>query len=303
MQEAVPDARVGLAVSEALRSDHAVAGEGAASTVPLRVEDTERAYRLRTTPMRDPRGVLLGAVTLLQDVTHVREVDRSRPSSCPSRPTSCARRWRTLRMGVDLLLEGSAGPGRAAQAELATTATSEAARLERLLGELLDLSRLESGETAPRLAEVGAAALVRDAVEPLRLQVESKGLALRVDVPDTLPTVRADRAQVERVLANLVGNAVRATERGEIARVGRGPRRRGGGVRARHRARHPRRMAAARVRALRAGARRGGGWGGAGTGHLATHRARPWRAHRRPFRAGARLGVHVHAPDTSGLTE
>jgi signal transduction histidine kinase len=123
----------------------------------------------------------------------------------------------TLQMGVNLLLEGSAGAVSPAQAEVLATCRDEAARLERLLGELLDLSRLESGETAPRLADVGAAALVRDAVEPLRLQVEGKGLTMRVAVPETLPTVRADRAQVERVLANLVTNAVRATERGEIA--------------------------------------------------------------------------------------
>ncbi len=55
---------------------------------------------------------------------------------------------------------------------------------------------------------------MRDAIEPLRLQVEAKGIELTVDAPPNLPHVRADRAQIERVLANLVTNAARATDRG-----------------------------------------------------------------------------------------
>jgi PAS domain S-box-containing protein len=217
IEDVVPDARVALAVTEALRSDHAVAGEGAAATVPLSVEGADRAFRLRTTPMRDPDGALLGAVTLLQDITHLREVDRLKTEFISTASHELRTPLATLQMGVDLVREGVAGPLTERQAEILATCSREAARLERLLRELLDLSRLESGETAPRLASVPAAALLRDALEPLRLQVEGKGLELRIDLPGTLPAVRADRAQVERVLANLVGNAVRATERGEIA--------------------------------------------------------------------------------------
>jgi signal transduction histidine kinase len=61
---------------------------------------------------------------------------------------------------------------------------------------------------------VPAPALVRDAVEPLRGQAEGKGLKLRVDLPADLPSVMADRGQIERMVANLVTNAVRATPEG-----------------------------------------------------------------------------------------
>jgi signal transduction histidine kinase len=148
---------------------------------------------------------------------HLREVDRLKSEFVATASHELRTPLATLQLGVNLLLEGSPGPLTAAQTDVLATCREEAARLERLIRALLDLSRLESGETAPHLAAVEAAALVRDAVEGLRLQVESKGLSLRVDVPDSLPTVRADRAQLERVLANLVTNAVRATERGEIA--------------------------------------------------------------------------------------
>jgi PAS domain S-box-containing protein len=217
IREVAGDARITLAVSEALRSDRPVAGEGAAATVPLRVDGAERVFRLRTTPMRDAEDTLLGAVTLLQDITHLRELDRLKTEFIATASHELRTPLATLQMGVNLLLEGAAGPPTERQAEVLRTCVQQAARLEQLLRELLDLSRLESGETAPRLEPVPAAALVRDAAETLRAQVEGKGLALSVEVPPGLPAVWADRAQVERVLANLMTNAVRATERGEVA--------------------------------------------------------------------------------------
>ncbi|HEX7548729.1 MAG TPA: HAMP domain-containing protein, partial [Candidatus Methylomirabilis sp.] len=74
IEEIARDSRIAVAVSEALSSQRPVAGEGAASVLPLDVDGAERAFRLRTTPMRDDEGRLLGAVTLLEDITHLREI-------------------------------------------------------------------------------------------------------------------------------------------------------------------------------------------------------------------------------------
>ena len=54
--------------------------------------------------------------------------------------------------------------------------------------------------------------LIADAVEPLRRQADAKGLTLHIDAPDGLPEIAVDRAQVERVITNLVTNAIRATD-------------------------------------------------------------------------------------------
>ena len=117
-------------------------------------------------------------------------------------------------MGVHLLLEGSAGQLSPRQHELLTICRDDTMRLDKLVKELLDLSRIESGEAAPRLAAVPAHDLVIEAVEPLRRQVDEKGLTLRVDASSELPEIAADRLQVERVITNLVTNAIRATDRG-----------------------------------------------------------------------------------------
>jgi signal transduction histidine kinase len=89
---------------------------------------------------------------------------------------------------------------------------------------LLDLSKIESGEVTPVRGPVRATALVRDTVEGLRLQVEAKGVALNVDVAPDLPQVFVDRAQIERVVGNLVTNAARATPEGGRITVSAAPR-------------------------------------------------------------------------------
>jgi signal transduction histidine kinase len=117
-------------------------------------------------------------------------------------------------MGIHLLLEGSAGPLVERQQEVLEVCREDTARLDRLMRELLDLSKIESGAITPVLASIRPSVLVAGAVDSLRLQVESHGLRLDVDVPPDLPPVSLDRSQIERVIMNLVTNATRATPAG-----------------------------------------------------------------------------------------
>ena len=82
--------------------------------------------------------------------------------------------------------------------------------------DLLDLSKIEAGESQPHLAATSARELLLAATKELRPQVEAKGLKLTVDAPAQLPSISVDRLQVERVLSNLVVNALQHTKSGEI---------------------------------------------------------------------------------------
>ncbi len=210
LAEVANDQRVAAAVDEVLRSQQTVAREGAAGTLTLDVHGAERSFRVRSTPMRDQLGRLLGAVLLLEDVTHLHEIDRLKSEFVAAASHELRTPLTSLQMGVHLMLEDTSNLTDRQQ-EILYLCRDEGERLARLSRELLDLSRIEAGEMPPRLAPVAAAALVRGAVEPLRLQVEAKGIALTVDAPPDLGHVMADRGQIERVLANLVTNAARAT--------------------------------------------------------------------------------------------
>jgi NtrC-family two-component system sensor histidine kinase KinB len=117
-------------------------------------------------------------------------------------------------MGIHLLLEDHTGSLSERQQEILQVCREDTARLDRLMRDLLDLSKIESGAVTPVRTAVRTSTLVRDSVEALRLQVEARGIRLDVDAPPDLPAVFVDRGQIERVIGNLVTNASRATPPG-----------------------------------------------------------------------------------------
>jgi two-component system, OmpR family, sensor histidine kinase KdpD len=109
-----------------------------------------------------------------------------------------------IRTAAHAVADDPSAPGAGA---LLAAMTLETERLERLVGNLLDLSRLEAGGLTARLdwcspAEMAAGAV--DAAEPLL-----DGHAVAIDVPADLPLVRADPVLCERILVNLLHNAAR----------------------------------------------------------------------------------------------
>jgi PAS domain S-box-containing protein len=211
LQDVATDPRLAMAVADVLASEQPVASEESAAVVPLRVDGVERSYRQRTTPMRDAEGKSVGAIVLLEDITHLRELDRLKSEFIAGASHELRTPLTSLEMGVHLLLEGSLGDLAPKQRELLVMCREDALRLDRLVNDLLDLSKIESGEAVPHLVTLSARELIVGAVEPLRRQADAQGVTLHVDTPGDLPEIAADRGQVERVITNLVTNALRAT--------------------------------------------------------------------------------------------
>ncbi|MDQ3950553.1 MAG: PAS domain S-box protein, partial [Gemmatimonadota bacterium] len=119
----------------------------------------------------------------------------------------------TITMASQLLLEiGS--PERTMERKQLEVMRRAAERMNRLIGDLLDVKRIESGRLVvdPRPEEVTT--VVGDAVEMLRPLASSSSLHLDATVPDGLPRVMVDPGRVQQVLSNLVGNAIKFTPAG-----------------------------------------------------------------------------------------
>jgi NtrC-family two-component system sensor histidine kinase KinB len=208
------DPRIAQSVADVLRSQVPAASEDAAAVLPWAVDGARRAFRIRSTPMTDADSRLVGVVTLLEDITHLSEVSRVKSEFIAAASHELRTPLTSVQMGIHLLLEGTAGTLDERQQEILQVCREDTARLDRLMRELLDLSKIESGAVTPQLVATRPATLVAQAVEPLRLQVEARGVRLEVDAPPDLPQVDVDRSQIERVIGNLVTNALRATTAG-----------------------------------------------------------------------------------------
>jgi two-component system phosphate regulon sensor histidine kinase PhoR len=93
-----------------------------------------------------------------------------------------------------------------------------AARLHQLVEDVLDLSKIESRELKLKLESVAVAAVASHVATLLRPTAERKQIEVRVEVPDDLASVRADRRALEQVLSNLVDNALKyGAQGGKVA--------------------------------------------------------------------------------------
>ena len=85
-----------------------------------------------------------------------------------------------------------------------------------LINDILDLSRVEAGREEVVAASFAPRDLIAEVVEMIEPQAREKGIALRNDVPADLPPLISDRAKCRHILQNLIGNAVKFTEAGQV---------------------------------------------------------------------------------------
>jgi protein-histidine pros-kinase len=107
------------------------------------------------------------------------------------------------------------GPLNTDQEKQLKTVQGSARHLLALINDLLDLAKIEAGKVELNLEPVQCRAALEDAVQALRPLAEGKGLALRLEAAEDLP-VRADRRALSQIVLNLLNNAIKFTERGEV---------------------------------------------------------------------------------------
>ncbi len=121
-----------------------------------------------------------------------------------------------IREAVAQIADGVHGPVAEGQAQTLGLALKGADRLTRLVTDLLDLSKIESGKFRLKLEPADLALCARDAVQNLLPAARRKKLDLTVTAPAALVTY-ADRDKVDQILTNLLSNAIKFTESGHVS--------------------------------------------------------------------------------------
>jgi signal transduction histidine kinase len=120
---------------------------------------------------------------------------------------------------AELMLDGSAGPLNDQQADLARRIQSSTRQVMVLSQNLIDAERVEAGRLVLQRRPASLAAVIDDALVVAASASEIKGVALQVSVEPGLPSVGIDTVQMERVVANLLGNAIKFTPAGGRVRL------------------------------------------------------------------------------------
>jgi PAS domain S-box-containing protein len=202
------------AIRNAISMQKAVAAEDEAAMLPMRIGERERSYRLRTTPMRDSDGRLLGAVTTLEDVTSLQDTDRFKTQFIAVASARLRDPLLQLRRGLYALTMGFAGELRPLQAELVTAAGQEAQKLDDLMADLIEVAELDSGKREPQLEKLRPYAELVDARNRMNDAACSKGIRLEIKAFADLSFIEADRRALRTIFDNLLTNALRYTPAG-----------------------------------------------------------------------------------------
>jgi len=199
------------AIRDAVSIQKAIADEDDAAMLPMRIGDRQRSYRLRTTPMRDAEGRLLGTVTTLEDVTSLQDTDRFKTQFI----TVASRKLRDpllqLRRGLYALNQGFGGPLEPLQAELAVGASNEADKLNEIMGDLIEVAELDTGKRDLKLERLRPLQALSDARDRYCEEAAQKHIRVEVKAYADLSVVQADRRALRSILDNLLVNAIRYT--------------------------------------------------------------------------------------------
>ncbi|OPA83132.1 PAS domain-containing sensor histidine kinase [Pseudomonas fluorescens] len=193
--------------------------ERAPDDLEVEVEGELRLLTYSLTPVSHTQGHILGAVMVLHDVTEQRAFERVRSEFVLRASHELRTPVTGMHMAFGLFRERAKFPAESREADLLDTVNEEMQRLMQLINDLLNFSRYQSGLQKLTLGPCDVPDLLEHArarfVEPAKAQ----NIELLVEAQDDLPRLYADQAQLERVLDNLLGNALRHTADGGQIRL------------------------------------------------------------------------------------
>ena len=154
-----------------------------------------------------------GSLLLVQDLTRVRRLEAVRRDFISNVSHELRTPLASLKALTETLQQGALEDPPAARRFLGRIET-EVDALTQMAQELLELTRIESGQVPLELTAASPQELLASAAERMRAQAERAGLALRTECPAGLRAVRADPPRLAQVLVNLIHNAVKFTRPG-----------------------------------------------------------------------------------------
>ncbi|HTP27019.1 MAG TPA: ATP-binding protein [Anaeromyxobacteraceae bacterium] len=179
----------------------------------LYIEGPRRVWLAHLAPLL--RGEVL---LLLRDVTETRRAEAIRRDFVANASHELRTPVAAIRAAAETLLAGALADPDGAR-RFVDMVARQAERLARLTQDLLDLSRIESGQWSMELGPVELSPLVQGVLDLHADRAEEKELRLTCEVPEGL-SAQADARALEQVLVNLIDNAVKYTPAGGLVTVG-----------------------------------------------------------------------------------
>jgi len=173
-------------------------------------------YQALATPVRGEGDEVRGVVVMLRDITQQKELDQVKSDFLSVVSHELKTPLHSIIGFVDIILMGKTGPVSETQRDFLETVRQQAETLQIMINDLLEFSRLESGQIRLRIERVLVGQVVRGVVARLAPLADEARLQLINLVPGDLGLIAADEPRLEQVVTNLLSNAIKFTPQGSV---------------------------------------------------------------------------------------
>ena len=213
------DERIAGLFDRANREMRPIRSDGWDRAIQKFVDGDEKFFMPEAVPILDEQRRAIGVTLVLSDVTRLRKADEVKSGLISTVSHELKTPLTSIRLATHALFNEKLGILSPQQAELVAAAREESDRLHRIIDNLLELGKMESGRSGLNFAVLNAEEVLLAAAEEVRAAFADRGVALSVDLPQNPPSVMADGLRLGIVFANLLNNALRHTPPGGKVRL------------------------------------------------------------------------------------
>ena len=177
-------------------------------------KDKEEYFLKDFTDIPDSNGKIIGTIIALKNVTGFKELDEIKSGFVATVSHELKTPLAAMNMSLRLLQDSRVGELNIEQKKLTSAMKDEVKRLLKMVNELLNLSKIESGGEIYKYQEVSVDELIDASVTPMLMQFEQNKIDFQLNVEEGLPRLKLDVNKIAWVIINLLNNAVRYSRQG-----------------------------------------------------------------------------------------
>jgi len=174
-------------------------------------DEGEEVYQAMASSIWSASGQVRAVITVLRDITTQKELERMKSNFLSVVSHELKTPLHSIKGFVDIILMGKTGQITETQTDFLGTVRDQTTHLQSLINDLLEFSRLESGQVQLRLTDVSVAEVATAVVEQMKPLADEGQIRLENRVPADTLSIQADRMRIEQVLTNLIDNAIKFT--------------------------------------------------------------------------------------------
>ncbi len=178
---------------------------------------TKRVLRASSAVVENEDGKTVGMVSVLSDITREKEVEQMKSHFVSLVTHELRTPVVAIQKSLELILSRTTGQINEDQERFLSISRFNLDRLNKLINDLLDMSKLEAGKLALSPVEFDFKDIIREAMSSLSSWAKDKEISVKLDLKDEPALVKADKDRLTQVIINLAGNALKFTpEKGQV---------------------------------------------------------------------------------------